>query len=110
MYSEEEKQTALEYGIKFDGYGGLEVNNYVISAYTYLLDYYSDSKVKSFLDFKAIHKNADTILQRINNDLSRDRMMIQCSRNESRETAEADANKVREAVLSIVSFINELSK
>jgi hypothetical protein len=108
------KKTEKDFGIELEGWGGLGINNLVVSEFNYLFQYIlskqdtldKNMSIRDVDNFKLISENINLLTTLIDEELSLDKLREEECYNISHDTAIRNMKHMRNILISISNWMN----
>jgi len=98
------KKVAKKNAINFNGHMGLSINGKIVSEFGYLLRYYTDGELDSFIDRSKIYAVKDQVIKSIDEDFLNEKTREEKNLRVSRTTAEANMRNLKFIIIALSNY------
>ncbi|WP_414894424.1 hypothetical protein [Pseudomonas sp. IT-232MI5] len=99
------KEFIVKHDIKFDGFGGLNINRQVVREYGYLVRMLTEGRLDTLYDFREVFNCGELLLSSIRQELSRDVLRESEALGYSRQTTEGNMLRLQGLVETIIQYV-----
>jgi hypothetical protein len=99
------KEFIINHDIKFNGFGGLNINRQVVSEYGYLVRILTEGRLETLYDFRDIFNHGGLLRENIKQELSRDVLRESEAFGYSRQTTEGNILRLQGLVETIIQYV-----
>jgi hypothetical protein len=99
------KEFIVIHDIKFNGFGGLNVNREVVSEYGYLVRMLTEGRLETLYEFREVFNHAELLREKIKLELSRDVLRESEVFGYSRQTTEGNILRLQGLVETIIHYV-----